>query len=64
MIVPDEQKRKALEKLALMRGYMGLNIFSITAFQTAYEQGDPWLEELLEVLICKYGLCGRTTDQN
>jgi len=50
MVVPDEQKRKKLEKLAMSRGYMGLNIFSLTALQTAYEQGAPWLEELLEVL--------------
>ena len=34
----------------MIRGYMGLNVFSLTALQTAYEQGKPWLEELLEVL--------------
>ncbi|MFJ7827477.1 MalY/PatB family protein [Psychrobacillus sp. NPDC096623] len=50
MIVPDEQKRKEIDKLAVSRGYMGLSIFSLTALQTAYEQGAPWLEELLEVL--------------
>lgn len=49
-IVPDETKRKALESLAMNRGYMGLNVFSLTALQTAYEQGAPWLEQLLEVL--------------
>lgn len=51
MVVPDEEKRTVLEKLATNRGYMGLNIFSLTALQTAYEQGAPWLEELLEVLV-------------
>ena len=50
MVVPDEEKRKAIENLAIMRGYMGLNVFSLTALQTAYEKGAPWLEELLEVL--------------
>lgn len=50
MVVPDEKKRKVLENLEMNRGYMGLNIFSLTALQTAYEQGAPWLEELLEVL--------------
>lgn len=50
MVVPDEKKRKVLENLEMNRGYMGLNIFSLTALQTAYEQGNPWLEELLEVL--------------
>ncbi len=50
MVVPDEQKRTVLEKLAMSRGYMDLNVFSLTALQTAYEQGNPWLEELLEVL--------------
>ena len=29
---------------------MGLNIFALTALQAAYEQGESWLEELLEVL--------------
>lgn len=49
-IVPDEEKRKVLEKLATSRGEMGLNIFALTALQAAYEHGEPWLEELLEVL--------------
>ncbi|WP_144513944.1 MalY/PatB family protein [Bacillus sp. FJAT-22090] len=49
-IVPDEEKRKVLEKLSMSRGEMGLNIFALTALQAAYEQGEPWLEELLEVL--------------
>lgn len=49
-IVPDEQKRKTLEHLAMTRGDMGLNIFSLTALQAAYNEGEPWLEELMEVL--------------
>lgn len=50
IIVPDQQKRKILEQQALERGQMELNIFSLTAFQAAYEHGEPWLEELLEVV--------------
>ncbi|SDN98384.1 cystathione beta-lyase [Psychrobacillus sp. OK028] len=50
MIVPDDKKRQVIENLAMIRGYMGLNVFSLTALQTAYEQGTPWLEELLAVL--------------
>ncbi|ALC84621.1 Fis family transcriptional regulator [Bacillus sp. FJAT-22090] len=50
IIVPDQQKRKILENQALERGQMELNIFSLTAFQAAYEHGEPWLEELLEVV--------------
>ena len=49
-IVPDEKKRKVLQQLSMSRGDMGLNIFALTAFQAAYEQGAPWLEELLNVL--------------
>ncbi|GGA42138.1 MalY/PatB family protein [Psychrobacillus lasiicapitis] len=49
-IVPDEEKRKTLEHFAMTRGVMGLNIFALTALQTAYEEGGPWLEELMEVL--------------
>lgn len=50
IIVPDQQKRKILEEQALERGQMELNIFSLTAFQAAYEHGEPWLDELLEVV--------------
>ncbi|WP_342598702.1 MalY/PatB family protein [Psychrobacillus sp. FSL H8-0483] len=50
IVVPDEEKRKVLENISKSRGDMGLNVFSLTALQAAYEQGAPWLEELLEVL--------------
>ncbi|QFF99798.1 pyridoxal phosphate-dependent aminotransferase [Psychrobacillus glaciei] len=50
IIVPDEQKRKVLEEQALARGQMELSIFSLTAFQAAYEHGEAWLEELLEIV--------------
>ncbi|MFJ7971581.1 MalY/PatB family protein [Psychrobacillus sp. NPDC096389] len=49
-IVPDEEKRKVLEHFSTKRGAMGLNIFALTALQAAYEEGEPWLEELMEVL--------------
>lgn len=50
IIVPDEQRRKVLEDQAMMRGQMELNVLSLTAFQAAYEHGEAWLEELLEVV--------------
>ncbi len=49
-IVPDSKKRLVLENKALRRGDMGLNVFSLTAMQAAYEHGEPWLEELLNTL--------------
>ncbi|TQR18359.1 MalY/PatB family protein [Psychrobacillus vulpis] len=50
IIVPDERKRKILEEQAMMRGQMELSIFSLTAFQAAYEHGEAWLDELLEIV--------------
>lgn len=50
IIVPDEHKRKILEEQAMMRGQMELSIFSLTAFQAAYEHGEAWLDELLEIV--------------
>lgn len=50
IIVPDDQKRKVLEEQALKRGQMELSIFSLTAFQAAYEHGEAWLDELLEIV--------------
>lgn len=50
MVVPDERKRKVLEKQAMMHGQMELSIFSFTALQAAYEHGEAWLDELLEIL--------------
>lgn len=50
IIVPDDKKRKVLEDLFMKRSQMGLNVLSLTAFQAAYEHGQEWLDELLEVL--------------
>ncbi|MER2008382.1 MAG: aminotransferase class I/II-fold pyridoxal phosphate-dependent enzyme, partial [Psychrobacillus sp.] len=49
-IVPNEKLRKVLENGATRRGEMGLNVFSLTAMQAAYEHGEQWLEGLLEVV--------------
>lgn len=49
-IVPNEKLRKVLENGATRRGEMGLNVFSLTAMQAAYEHGASWLEGLLEVI--------------
>lgn len=49
-IVPNEKLRKVLENGATRRGEMGLNVFSLTAMQAAYEHGASWLEGLLEVV--------------
>lgn len=50
IIVPDDEKRKVLEEQFMKRAQMGLNVLSLTAFQAAYEYGQEWLDELLEVL--------------
>lgn len=50
IVVSDENKKQLLDEHALMHGQMGLNPFSTAALQAAYNHGESWLEELLEVV--------------
>lgn len=50
MIVTDAQKREQLQDHAAAHGQMELSPFGATALKAAYEHGEPWLVELLEVL--------------
>ena len=50
MIVTDAQKREQLRDHAAAHGQMELSPFGATALKAAYEHGEPWLVELLEVL--------------
>lgn len=50
MIVTDAQKRDQLRDHAAAHGQMELSPFGATALKAAYEHGEPWLVELLDVL--------------
>lgn len=47
MIASDEQVRERLNEHALAHGQMSLSPFAAAALKSAYEEGGPWLEELL-----------------
>ncbi|MDS9472800.1 MalY/PatB family protein [Sporosarcina pasteurii] len=47
MIASDEQVRSKLEKHAMAHGQMSLSPFAAAALKAAYEEGRPWLDELL-----------------
>ena len=50
MIVIDEAIRSKLEQNAMAHGQMQLNTFAAAALKSAYEEGGPWLSELLEIV--------------
>lgn len=49
-ISPNPDIQKKLRQNAMAHGQMEMNTFAGVAFQAAYEQGGPWLDELLEIL--------------
>lgn len=50
MIATDENVREKLEQNAAAHGQMDLSPFAAVALKTAYEEGGPWLNELLETV--------------
>lgn len=50
LIVTDPKKRMRLENHAAANGTGMMNAFAPVALKAAYEEGDVWLDELLEVL--------------
>lgn len=50
MIVPSEQLRTKLEINAQAHGQMNLSPFAAAALKAAYEDGGPWLDELLRTV--------------
>lgn len=50
MVVSDPKKRMRLENHAAAHGTGMMNAFAPVALKAAYEEGDAWLDELLEVL--------------
>ncbi|MFZ2540953.1 MAG: aminotransferase class I/II-fold pyridoxal phosphate-dependent enzyme, partial [Gallionella sp.] len=56
MIVPDEKDRVAIAKAFATLHVGAANPFSIVAFESAYRDGAPWLNDLLDYLdaTCKF----------
>jgi cysteine-S-conjugate beta-lyase len=50
IIIADKNIRKKFKESLLADGLFGLNPFGTTACRVAYEEGEPWLEELLDYL--------------
>jgi len=46
LIIPDKKLRKAITDVFNTWHISASNPFSVTAFETAYRRGEPWLEEL------------------
>ncbi|MGE7696372.1 MalY/PatB family protein [Lysinibacillus sp. NPDC094177] len=47
MIVPDKEKRMLLEAVHMASGQGSLNTFASVALHAAYNEGSPWLDEML-----------------
>lgn len=54
LIVPDEKDRSAIAKAFGTLHVGAANPFSIVAFEAAYREGAPWLDDLLDYLEATY----------
>lgn len=50
IFIPDRKIRQTFKDRLLANGLFGLNPFGTTACRVAYEEGAPWLEDLLRYL--------------
>jgi cystathionine beta-lyase len=50
IFIPNRKIRQKFKESLLANGLFGLNPFGMTACRVAYEEGEPWLEDLLHYL--------------
>lgn len=50
MVTEDEEKREKIEAYLLKHGLKMLNTMGVSALEAAYNHGDEWLDELMQVL--------------
>jgi len=50
IVIPDRKTCQKFKESLLANGLFGINPFGTTACRAAYEQGEPWLEDLLRYL--------------
>lgn len=56
LLIPDEKLRKIYDDYLVRLRITTGNAFGYVAVQSAYQQGRPWLEEVLEVIESNYNL--------
>ncbi|WP_226035864.1 MalY/PatB family protein [Aquibacillus saliphilus] len=49
-VIPNESDRNSIKNLFNNQGFHMLNTMGVTALESAYQFGEPWLEDLLSVL--------------
>lgn len=57
MIATNAEIREKLEQNSMAHGQMSLSPFAAAAMKAAYEEGGPWLENLLEVISSNMDYC-------
>jgi cystathionine beta-lyase len=50
VVIPDESAKKKVDRHFKNQGMLMLNTLGLTAMEAAYEHGEEWLEELMNVL--------------
>lgn len=50
IIIPNEKIRAKVNGLSMINMYTSLNVFAYTACKAAYDKGEEWLDELIEVI--------------
>lgn len=63
MIASDEQVREKLNQNAMAHGQMNLSPFAAAALKAAYEEGGPWLAQLLETVSANMDFVIRQFEQ-
>jgi cystathionine beta-lyase len=47
IIIPNDDLRSRFAETLLSNGFYGINSFGVLAFEVAYNEGEPWLEQVL-----------------
>jgi cystathionine beta-lyase len=50
IIIPNQELRMRFQRTLQANGLFGINIFGMVALQAAYDQGDEWLEQVLDYI--------------
>lgn len=56
VVIPDEKLREKYDRYLEELRIHGGNAFGYVAVRSAYEGGEPWLEEVLDIIECNYKL--------
>jgi cystathionine beta-lyase len=59
IIIPDEEKRQQFATQLERNSIYGVNPFGVTALEAAYNEGEPWLEQLLDYVTDNFHFMAR-----